>query len=248
MTLILTSSVTAMAAGLSTYFLGVGGTAPYTYAVLPNGAGGTINASTGQYTAPAIISENPVYAYDTIKVTDNVSATATEQILIGTPLILVCDILQSQLGLDNKHIYLWDQKILQPTDSDLYLAIGVVSSKIFGSSNNYKSGSGLNALQSVNVMDTLSIDAISRGPAARDQRANIIMAFNSTYSESQQELNSFYLAPLPSNGTYLNLSQQDGSAIPYRFRITVNMQYFQTNLQPIPYFSNFQTPQVTVNQ
>lgn len=248
MTLSLTSSVTAMGPGLTTYFLATGGTSPYTYSVIPGGAGGTIDSSTGEYSSPAILSTNPVQAYDTIVVEDETTATASKQILIGNPLLLFCDILQNQLGLDNNHIYLWDQKLMQPTDSSLYIAVGVVNSRPFGNTNSYDgSGGGLASIQSVNMLDILSIDAISRGPAARDQRGLIILALNSTYAESQQELNSFSIGQLPAGGQFVNLSEIDGAAIPYRFRIQVNLQYFVTNVQSVPYYSNFSAVEVTTN-
>lgn len=238
MTLTLTSSVSAMGPGLSTSFLGIGGTPSYVYSVIAGGAGGSINASTGQYLAPSSLSSNPAQAYDTIQVTDATSATATQKILIAPPLMLFCDILQNQLGLANDHIYLWDQKIMQPTDSSLYIAVAVLHSTPFGNTN-FFNASG-QSVQSVNMLDALTIDAISRGPAARDQRANIIMALNSNYAESQQELNSFRIGTLPAGGQFVNLSNIDGAAIPYRFQIQINLQYFVTNVQSVQYYTQFQ--------
>jgi hypothetical protein len=246
MTLTLVSNVSAMGPNLTTYFLASGGTAPYTYSVIPGGAGGTINATTGQYTSPTSVNLSPNFAYDTIQALDSISATATLKILIGTPLILFCDILQNQLGLDNNHIYLWDQKLIEPKDYSLYIAVGVMNSRPFGNTN-YWDGANQTSIQSINMLDTLSVDAISRGPQARDQRANILMALNSNYSEQQQEFNSFNIGLLPANSQFTNLSIIDGAAIPYRFRISINMQYFVTLTKNPPYYSNFQTVQVTPN-
>lgn len=246
MTLTLISNVSAMGPALTTYFLALGGVSPFTYSVLPNGAGGTIDSSTGQYSSPANVNLSPQLAYDVIQVVDNAMAIATLPILIGNPLILFCDILQNQLGLDNNHIYLWNQKLVEPKDYNLYVAVGVVNSKPFGNTNRWD-GATQKSIQSINMLDTLSIDLISRGPQARDQRSYILMALNSNYSESQQELNSFNIGQLPAGGQFINLSEIDGAAIPYRFRISINIQYFVTLNPSVPFYDSFQPVQVTTN-
>jgi len=247
MTLSLISNVSAIGPGLTTYFLALGGTSPYTYSVIPGGAGGSINSSTGQYSSPALASSSPNFAYDTIRVTDSLSATATLQILVGSPLILFCNILQNQLGLDNQHIYLWDQKLNEPKDYGLYIAVSILHSKPFGNTN-YWNGSTQQTIQSVNMLDMLQIDAISRGPAARDNRANILIALNSQYAEQQQEFNSFFIGKLPYGANFNNLSQIDGAAIPYRFQIQVTLQYFVKLIQNADYYDTFNQPTVLVNQ
>lgn len=246
MTLTLISNVSAMGPALTTYFLALGGVSPFTYSVLPNGAGGAIDSSTGQYSSPATVNLSPQFAYDTVQVVDSTMATATLQILIGTPLILFCDILQTALGLANGRVYLWDQKLAQPKDYDLYIAVGVMNSKPFGNTNRWD-GATQTSIQSINMLDTLSIDLISRGPQARDQRSYVLMALNSNYAESQQELNSFNIGQLPAGAQFLNLSEIDGAAIPYRFRISINIQYFVTLTPSVPFYDSFEPVQVTTN-
>ena len=97
------------------------------------------------------------------------------------------------------------------------------------------------------MLDTLQIDAISRGPAARDNRANILMALNSTYAEQQQEFNSFYIGKLPYGANFNNLSIVDGAAIPYRFQIQVTLQYFVKLVQSVNYYDTFNQPTVITN-
>lgn len=243
MTLTLTQSATAVGANIQASFQGVGGTAPYTYAVQMGGPGGTIDPVTGIYIAPSTASSDPTLAYDTVQVTDSLAAVATAMILVGTPLVLFCDILQTILGIANDHIYVWNQKIFQPTDSNLYLAISVPSSKPFGNVNrSVSSGGSLNSEQYVAVLDTIDIDIISRGTAARDQKESVILALNSDYSRQQQNANSFHIGQLPPNGRFINLSMIDGAAIPYRYKITVQMQYAYMLTSATEYFSTFTNP------
>lgn len=247
--LTLSQTLTAIGPGLSSSFGANGGTSPYTYSVRANGAGGSINSSTGLYTAPSQVGETPQTLYDTVQVVDSSNPVniATAQILVGSPLLLFCDIIQTYLGLSNGRVYLWDQKIMQPTDSGLYVAVSVPVCKPFGNTSVLPSSGTFETIQSVNMMATLDIDIISRGPAARDQKELVILALRSNYSQQQQEANSFYIAALPPGSRFINLSQIDGAAIPYRYKISVNMQYFVTNVLPINYFGTFQAVSVATN-
>lgn len=241
MSLALTAGTLALIPGMSTFFLASGGTPPYTYSLRADGVGGSINSSTGQYTAPSALT-----GIDTVIAKDSLGAKVAAQMLVGTPLQLVCDIIQNQLGLPNGRVYLWDQKIIEPTDAGLFVVISVQSCKPFGSRLPIDgSGGGLNTIGSVNMLATLGIDIISRSSDALDRKEEVILALKSQYSQSQQEINSFYLAPLSTG--FVNLSEVDGAAIPYRFHIDVNMQYCFTKTIAVPYY-NTTSLQETVQQ
>lgn len=242
MSLAIGQTLTAIGPNLTASFLATGGVAPYVYSVIPGGAGGSIDSSTGLYTAPATVPSNPAQLNDTIQVTDSTSATATTSILVGNPLLLFSDIIQNQLGLDSNHCYLWDQKIFQPTDSGLYVAISVIRCKPFANVNEHASGDSNQYLSMYAVLD---IDIISRGPAARDRKEEVLLALNSDYSELQQEANSFSIGRLAAGGQFINLSNIDGSAIPYRYKISVAMQYAYIKSTATPYFDTFENVEVT---
>lgn len=231
--------------GLSTSFVGVGGTGSLTYSVLPGGAGGTIDASTGIYTSPAQIPLTPQTSVDTIQVEDSLSATATTTILIGTALELVCDIIQTEMGLDNGRVYLWDQKINEPTDSGLWVAVSMPLCKPFGNNISFDGSMGFQSNQVLNLVANVDVDILSRGPSARDQKEFVVMALNSVYSEQQQEANGFQISRLTTS--FINLSQIDGAAIPYRYKISFRLNYAVVKAEPVPYFDTFEEPEVTVN-
>jgi hypothetical protein len=240
----LMQTYTAIGPGITASFQAYGGSGSgYVYTVRSGGCGGTIVNDTGIYTAPGSVSENPATISDVIQVRDSSGNIATASILVGTPLLLLCDILQNQLGLDSNHIYVWDQKLFQPTDNLLYIAVSVPNCKPFGNTTEYDANG--NSIQSVNMVAEIGIDIISRGPAARDQKELVLMALQSVYSEQQQEANSFQISRL--SHSFVNLSEIDGAAIPYRYRIGMNLTYFVKSTQAIPYFNVFSTTQVVVN-
>lgn len=250
MSLSLTQVATACSPNLSVSFLAIGGTSPYVYSVRPSGSGGIIDPVTGVYTAPAQVAVDPLMTSDVIQVRDSLGAIATASILVGTPVMLFCDILQNQLGLDANHVFLWDQKIFKPVDFGLYIVVSVPLCKPFGNNKTYSSSGNSDPLisnQYINMMATVDMDIISRGPAARDQKEQVVMALQSDYSERQQEANSFQISKLPVGSHFVNISEIDGAAIPYRYKISLGMQYTTLRTMQVPYFDVFATTQVTTN-
>lgn len=244
MALVLNQSVTAVGVNSPASFVATGGVAPYVYSVIPGGPSGTINSSTGFYKGPTTASSDPKKAYETILVTDSLGATATAQILVGTSLVLFCDIIQNGMGLSNDQIWLWEQKIFQLQDSRLYIVVSVPACEPFANINQPNPITGsFNQVQSVNMLAHLQVDIISRGPEARDRKEEVVLALNSVYSEQQQEANSFFVSRL--NYKFINLSNLDGAAIPYRYSISLQMQYMVTLTKPAPYFGTFNVPSIT---
>lgn len=231
----LISNSPAVAPGVTVPFSGIGGIPPYIYDVAPGGAGGTID-SNGLYTAPAITGT------DTVEVTDSVNSVSELSILIGTPLELFCDVIQQFMGLSQGQVYLWDQKINIPTDSRLYIAVSNLSCKPFSNTRYFNNGI---STQMTNMSATLSVDIFSRSGEARDRKEEVILAFNSQYSESQQELNTFRIFPISTS--FLNISEQDGSAILYRYQIAFQVQYCFTKAIATSYYDSFSLPTVTGN-
>ena len=249
MSLTLAQTFTAVSPGITASFGASGGTGPYTYAVLAGGAGGSIDASSGTYTAPPNVPANPAQLFDTIVATDSLGAAVSGQIMVGDALLLFCDIIQNQMGLPNGRVYLWDQKIMQPTDAGLYVAVSMLNPKVFANTKSYDgSGSGLVSNQSANIAATLQIDIISRDTSALRLKEQVLMALNSDYSEQQQNANSFFVGKLPPGAQFNNLSSQDGAAIPYRFVISVVIQYFSTRVQTVGYMQPTASPTVNFVQ
>lgn len=241
MSLSLLQNATAMATNLTLPFEAINGTPPYVYSVVPGGAGGSINPSTGIYTSP------DTTGADTIMVTDSLAATATADITIGSALQLFCDVIKQGMGLDDDQIWLWDQKVKIPNDYRLYIAVETLSCRPFGNTPKFRGNEvdQLKDVQSANFQATLSVDIFSRDTSARDRKEEVILALNSNYSQSQQELNSFRIFTI--SGRFVTLNEVDGAAIPYRFNISVNIQYFVYKTISIPFFDTFNEPQNNVD-
>lgn len=214
-----------------------GGTPPYVYSI--QSGPGTINPTTGEFIA------SPGRGTGIVRVTDSLGAYAEASVLVGDPLLLVCDIIQTEMGLANGRVYLWDQKINSPTDNGIFVAISQLSAKPFANNRQYDPTTGLKTLQSVNMSSVVSFDIISRDSSARERKEEILLALNSVYAEQQMELNAFRIFPL--SQAFTNLSSIDGAAIPYRFSISCNLQYTVVKTKSVDYFDTFAAASVTTD-
>lgn len=247
MSVTLSQSRKAVLPGGFVSFLASGGIAPYTFSVKPDGVGGTIDPSNGVYIGPQAIVNQRVTS-DTILVVDDVGDEAEAIVSIGGPLTLLCDIIQTEMSLPNGRVYLWNQKLMQPTDSDLYIAVSVLHDEPIANVNRQVSvGPDLVSEQYVLVRSIVGIDMISRGPIAREARLDLLLAINSNYSQQQQNSNGFSIGRLPANKTMVALNQVEGSAIPYRFHTDISMQYAYSKNSAVDFFDNFPGFEVTVN-
>ena len=218
----------------------IGGTPPYLFSIVPGGIGGTIDTN-GLYTAPL-----GVYGVDTILATDSFGAIDTQTVSVLNTMEMICDIIQTEMGLADGRVYLYNQKIPEPTDTGLFIVVEQISCKPFGNTRSLDGGgAGLDSIQSANFSAMLQIDIISRDISALNRKEEVLMALKSAYAQQQQELNTFYIAPLPMG--FVNLSHVDGSAIPYRFNVTINIQYCVTKVKPLDFYSDFSQPNTITN-
>ena len=243
--LALNQTKTALAPGCIAYFLGNGGTAPYVYSVLAGGAGGSINSSTGVYTAPSTPPSDPTIV-DTVRVTDHVGAIKESTIVVGYAIILLREIIKKYMGItDDNRLFFWNQKQWQPTDSNMYIFISVPGYKVIGN-NLIPGANGTSAENYVTMAAMVDINIVSRGPDALLRNHEVIMALNSTYSQSQQVANSFLIGRIPTAFTDLS-GGPDGAAIPYRFHATVNVTFGVSKTEDVEYFTTPAEIQVNTN-
>lgn len=242
MPLILEQEATAIGLGRQTTFVASGGTAPYTYSLVAGGAGGSINPSTGVYTAP----NNPTEfkSFQEILVTDDDSATATAYLVLGRPIILFCEILQREMELDRDRVYLWDQKLKSPTDSGIFIAVSNPIVKPYSNIRRWDGGEE-ETQQQLNVMAVVDVDIISRDISAFFRKEEVLLALNSQYSLQQQENYGFSIAKLPVYPMFKNLNEIDGAAIPYRYRISVNLNYAYAKAKDTDFFDTFEAVEIT---
>jgi hypothetical protein len=222
----------------------IGGVAPFTFSVLPNGAGGTIT-NAGLYTAPLTSPPSPDKQIDTIRITDSLGATATTTIAVLSPIELVCEVLKRELSLQDDQVYLYNQKYNIPTDQRLYICVGFLSCKPFANSIKTETD-GTTTTQSVNMQAILSISLLSKSPLARTRKEEVILALGSTFAKKVAEANNIHIAKLPT--AFVNITDNEGMAMVNHFNATVAIQYTHIKVTTENYFDTFSLDEVLTNQ
>jgi hypothetical protein len=240
MSLSILPAVADLAVGVPRNFQAFGGTPPYSYSLRGKGSLDVV----GNYVAPAVLPREVKEQVAVITVTDAANATASAEVFICSPLLLLGKIIQRELGLFDGRVFLWDQKINSPTDQDMWVAISALSPKCYSNRNYFNPLTNMQEQQSSWCTD-VDVDIISRGPEARDRKEEVVMALKSQHAVQQMELNSFSVSQIPSS--IRNLSEVDGAAIPYRFNFSVKLLYNVKKIQPAAYFDTFEASEVLVD-
>lgn len=153
------------------------------------------------------------------------------------PDLIICDILQTELGLDSQHVAAFAQNWRSPKDSGLYVSVepGVQKTNsvvtIFDPTTQEEN-------QSISVVQEFIITITSKDRSAFQRKEEVLMALASTYSVQQQEAQGVKIT----RGTDpVDLSFIEGASALKRYEIRCNMFYLKTKTASVPYFDTFQS-------
>lgn len=230
--------------GIKSLFYATGGIAPYTFS-LEAGSKGSITPQ-GLYTAPDKQDNYQKPTRAKVKVVDSTPVTPLEltfDVSVMGPLGLIGDIISNFMGLGSGQVMIYNQKYIIPNDEKLYMAINVVSNKPYGNVKKHEEIAGqFCSVQYVNMSSVIDIDLMGRTIEALERKEEVLMALKSDYSINQQAFNSFNIGQLPQS--FLNLSSEEGPAIPYRFKISIALQYSVRRVKQVDYYDQFREPEL----
>lgn len=162
------------------------------------------------------------------------------------PLKDICNILQTQLNLSDKQIWIYNQKRDIPNDFGIYFVVNYQGQRIIGNiRKEIATVNGLIEYQSVHNLAVFTVDIFSRSPQVREMRDLAIMALNSTYSQQVQEKKGFQIARNSFQVT--NTSEVEGVAELNRYSISFNVTYMSETSNSIDYYDTF-TKQVIMEE
>lgn len=211
-----------------------GGVEPYTYSLLSGGDGGSIG-SDGIYYSPSLVS----VGYQIIRATDNVGDFVDQTVYIYSPLQVLCRIIKDYTEIDSDQIYIYNQKFTVPNDKRSYVSVGISNQKTFAS--NQRNEEGIETIVT-NVQLAVKIDIIGNNKGVFDLKDKVIASFASQLSQKIQVENNIKIGRIPVSTN--DLSGIEGTAIPYRYNISINMLYATKRVSSVEYYDTFQEPSV----
>ncbi len=163
---------------------------------------------------------------------------------------IVVGLVRDYLGLEPDQVVVYNQKWRIPSDQRLYVTIGLLAQKPYGSTLEHlpftdESGEGLKEVVTLNSQESLSVNVYSRGQLAIERKDEVIMAFGSTAAQQLCEQHSIKLGRLPLAMT--DVSGLDGVAILNRFVATINLLCARRQERVVQYFNRFQVTGIIIN-
>lgn len=163
---------------------------------------------------------------------------------MAEPIKDICRILQNQLNLTDKQIWIYNQKRDIPNDFGMYFVVNLQGQRVIGNvRREVATISGMMEEQSVHNLAVFSVDIFSRSPQVREMMDLAIMALNSTYSQQIQEAKGFQIARNSFQVT--NTSEVEGVAELNRYSISFNVTYMSETTKSISYYDTFSKEVIT---
>ena len=163
---------------------------------------------------------------------------------MSEPIKHICNILQTQLGLSDGQIWIYNQKRDIPNDFGVYFIVSYNGQSIIGNvRREVPTLTGLLEYQSLHSLANISLNILSRGGQIREMRDLAIMALNSTYAQQVQERYGFQIAK--NSFSVTNTSEIEGVAELTRYTISFNVTYMSETTKSIDYFDTFSKEVIT---
>ena len=157
----------------------------------------------------------------------------------------IVDIIRTEMGLDQQHIWIQAQNRKIPPQSDnLYCVVGCVNFRPISSKSRFLTYTDTEDKehneeeQIAYGRADVQIDLLSRSNEARERRAEVLMALNSFYSKNLQDKKQFKIFELPT--TFMNTSDLQGGSDINRFTIRIPTMISESKIKSTDYYDTFQ--------
>lgn len=149
---------------------------------------------------------------------------------------IICDILQSELGLDPGQVMTYNQRFPIPPCNGVIITVGFVGRTAY-SNTNRQSSDGLNQEQALACAELLSVNIMSGNQSSNDLYPFVVMALNSTYSEQTQDKYQFRIGIIPTNASDTSFLEETTQVT----RQTVTLQCLRSysKIKAIDYYDTF---------
>lgn len=164
------------------------------------------------------------------------------------PCKIIAEVLKAELGLDDNHIVLDNQKLNIASDDGLFVCVSYISGKAIGVTNSVLTNEDASAseVQGVTMHSLIQIDAMSRDSSARVRKGEVIMALRSVAAARAMEAYNAQIARISRD--FLNVSMLEATARLNRYTMTIAVTSMETKTKSLTdWFDTIQTPEVTAN-
>lgn len=174
--------------------------------------------------------------------TVGVNAPATQSLIVG--------LLRAFMGLEVNQCVVYNQKWVLPNDSRLYVVVGSLSQKPYGTSAETREvvadDETTKLVEDVSIAsrEVLTIDLLSRSQEAVNRKEEPLMAFSSYAAQALAETYSLKMPRIPTGPN--DVSRVEGTAKINRFQYVVPVLRTRTRSADVPFFDRFTQPSLVI--
>ncbi len=168
-------------------------------------------------------------------------APATQSLVVG--------LLRAYLGLSQDQVVVYNQKWTLPNDSRLYIVVGSLSQKPYGTSAETRAvpdGAGEKLVEDVSVSsrEVLTVDVLSRSQEAVNRKEEVLMALSSQAAQELAEVYAIKIARIPAGPN--DVSRVEGTARINRFQYVLPVLRTRTRTTDVESFDKFSQPSLVI--
>jgi hypothetical protein len=164
------------------------------------------------------------------------------------PVKVIAQIIQNQLGLEDDHIIVGEEKFDIPVDKTLFVALFDEGPKPISRSNRLDTDTN-EEIGTVTRLHPIRIEICSFNNEARQRKEEVVIALGSIYAQQVMEQYQCQVASDPVS--FVDTSSAEPSSILKRYSAVVNVTAMYGKVQAVPaskgYFSKFNVPPGPLN-
>ena len=154
-----------------------------------------------------------------------------------TAIDYLCDVIRYNLNLNPDRVNVYNDKFVFPNDPYLFVGVAYKMSKVYASKSEFEDTTdGFIEKQGLNTQEHYAVIIFSRNTDALTRKEEIVQSLGSIYARQQGDTYGFKIARI---APILDVSGLDGSAILYRFEISVTMLCRYEKIIPIAWYGTF---------
>lgn len=160
------------------------------------------------------------------------------------PIKILADILKAEMGIADGQLMLGLENWKIPENTGLYVALFYGPDAVVGANNDFDTTTN-EEVQTVAMLHTISIDAMSFDESARTRKQEIVMALNSVFGQNLLSKNFMQINQLPQS--FQPLLELEDSKQLNKYRITFAMNALYQKIKPVDYYDDFPDASVVTN-
>lgn len=157
--------------------------------------------------------------------------------MANSSLDIIKQILDSEMQMPENRIWAYNANVDIPKDSSLFIILSFGARTPYSNNIKYReTKDGLEESQSMNVTEEVTISLLSKNTEARDRTHEVLMALNSTFSQSLQEKNHMHISTI---GNVSDRSFLEATSRINRFDLECRVFRAYSKIKSVDYYDKF---------